>query len=99
MKNSHKGFVVQLLLIIIAVLVLGGGAYLYTQAPNSPLNQNNSSWLGSGPEKIDTDVTTIVWKTYKNDIGFELKYPTNIPPVTTSSPTPFAAYLSVAVQD
>ncbi len=31
MKNIHKGFVGPLLLIIIAVLVIGGGIYLYTQ--------------------------------------------------------------------
>jgi len=31
MKTSHRGFIVPLLLIIIAVLVVGGGAYVYVQ--------------------------------------------------------------------
>ena len=31
MKNSQKGFVLPLLLVIIAVLLVGGGAYVYTQ--------------------------------------------------------------------
>ena len=37
MKNTQKGFIVQLLLVVIALLFVGGGAYVYTQ--NKQANQ------------------------------------------------------------
>ena len=53
MKNSQKGFVVPLLLVIIAVLVIGGGVYVYenkkTEAPavvdtgTQPVNQQQTN--------------------------------------------------------
>lgn len=53
MKNSQKGFIVPLLLILIAVLVVGGGAYVYLQ--KEPASQpasdqakgTDNSWLAS----------------------------------------------------
>lgn len=38
MKNSQKGFVGALLLVIIGVLVVGGGVYIYSQKKSPPTN-------------------------------------------------------------
>jgi len=35
MKNSHRGFVGIILIILIAVTIIGGGAYFYTKSLNS----------------------------------------------------------------
>src|SRR5882724_6220939 len=43
MKNSQKGFIVPLVLILIAIVVIGGGAYVYTQhrQVSAPISNNN----------------------------------------------------------
>ncbi len=41
MKNNHQGFIVPLLIIIIAVLAIGGGAYVYTK--NKSINIDKAS--------------------------------------------------------
>lgn len=72
MKNTQRGFIVPLLIAIIAVLVVGGGVYLYTQnnsqqptalqATNSLLATSSNQYAG--------------WKTYSNTkYGFSFKYP------------------------
>ena len=46
MKNTQKGFIVPLLIVIIAVLVIGGGVYVYTKNSNpiqSALNDEATS--------------------------------------------------------
>ncbi len=60
MKTPQKGFISPLLLALVAVLLLGGGAYMYTQNKQ-----------GNQPEK-----ETANWNTYTNvQYGFEFKYP------------------------
>ncbi len=36
MKNTQRGFIVPLLLAVIAILLIGGGAYIYTQNQKTP---------------------------------------------------------------
>lgn len=78
MKNNQKGFA-PVLLILIAVAVIVGGVYLYTQ--NS---QKEESKLGiiiensvSTTEKTQsTQKTNEDWKTYRDEkYGFEFQYP------------------------
>ena len=56
MKNSQKGFIVQLLLVIIAVLVVGGGVYIYenkkTEAP--VVVDNEAEQTKQTPQQTDT---------------------------------------------
>jgi len=84
MKNQ-KGFVVPLLIAIIAVLVIGGGVYVYknkkVKAPAVPdveaqqSNQNNQQTNIQTPP-VNTQTSTANWKTYTNKkTGFEVKYP------------------------
>jgi len=39
MKNTKKGFIVPLLIAIIAVLAIGGGIYVYEQSKTTPVEQ------------------------------------------------------------
>jgi hypothetical protein len=56
MKNSQKGFVVPLL-IIIAVLVIGGGVYLYTQNKSATIDAPVSTNVQSTTTKNNQAVT------------------------------------------
>lgn len=70
MKNTQKGFILPLF-IIIAILVVGGGTYVYVNKKVAVnfVEQNNAS---------STDQYSS-WKTYKDDkYGFEFKYPNNL---------------------
>lgn len=81
MKNSKKGFVVSLIIAIVAVLVVGGG-YIYLQKVKVALNKDR---VMSMPSVIPKDYPTPViqnsdqtkdWKTYtSNPYGFYFKYP------------------------
>ena len=87
MKNNQyiqqaqykKGFIVPILIAIIALLVAGGGAYIYqnkkTEVPavvdttTQQLNQIQQQTKSS-----QTDTSTLNWETYSN-ADFSLKYP------------------------
>jgi len=63
MKKSQKGFIAPLILIIIAILVLGGGAYVYTQQKqvNPPVTENVAL-----PHTTSTQTTTQASSTTQN---------------------------------
>src|SRR5665811_1010016 len=74
MKNSQRGFIIPLLLVI-AALLLTGGAYVYMQkqsankSTENPVDQATSTTQSSNSQTAD-------WKTYQNEkYGFEVKYP------------------------
>ena len=67
--NSKKGFVIPLIIAIVAVLAVGGGYWYYSLSTsfNHSLKPNNLA--------TSTDQTA-GWKTYTNtQYGFEFKYP------------------------
>lgn len=81
MKNLQKGFIAPVLLVIIALLVIGGGVYVYknkkTEAPiiDTGTQQSNQ---GQANTQIPpaTDISMTGWKTYINTRnGYQLKYP------------------------
>lgn len=102
--NYHKGFIVPLLLALIALL-LAGGAYVYVQK-----NQTNQLVTGNValPQATSTTPTsnsqTADWKTYTNvQYGFSFKYPNNYSNTDPSSSLALAsapqALFNLAVKD
>ncbi|MSR78548.1 MAG: hypothetical protein EXS59_00155 [Candidatus Taylorbacteria bacterium] len=93
MKNSQKGFIVPLLLGIIAILVVGGGVYIYeskrVEVPavvdtgTQPANQNQQQTNTQTPpviaqQNISNNSETVNWKTYQNSSEkYSVKYPAN----------------------
>ncbi len=73
MKNLQKGFVIPLVIAIIAVLAIGGGIYYSKNKSETAINTVSNSPIPSGQtyNKISD------WKTYRNDKGFEIKYPSD----------------------
>ena len=81
MKTTHRGFIVPLLLIIVAILLAGGGAYVYMQ--NKPTNLEGtfiaidpiySSGIGVTSEQDVEKVfnTYINWARQNNQTAFGL---------------------------
>ena len=89
MNNSHRGFIVPLLLVIIALLIAGGGAYVYTQTPHATQSPVTETTTTKQPAVVapttqstltaqTSDSQTAEWKTYTNTIqGFSFKYPSS----------------------
>lgn len=77
MKNLQKGFIVPTLLVIIALLVIGGGSYIYLKntkdqpLPVKPMNEDTRSDLDN---KINLDSTSRefvgTWITAGNDFMY-----------------------------
>ncbi len=56
MKNSKKGFIIPLLVAIIAVLIVGSGAYIYSQKKSETLQNTPTTSSNFSDQK------TYVWK-------------------------------------
>lgn len=108
MKSSQKGFIVPVLLVIIAILVVGGGVYIYenkkAETPTvvsietQPVNQNQQQTnTQTPPPPITTGL-----KIYSNN-GIEFKYPatwvikTKDNEITLTSPNNGANYITLLV--
>lgn len=64
MKSNQKGFIGVVLIILIALVTVGGGVYFYTQ--------NKEVSMNSDPTNIEMNS----WKTYENkSLNFKIKYP------------------------
>jgi len=87
MKNNFKkGFIVPMLLAIIALLVVGGGMYILNnkkaEAP-APVDNTETQQTSQIQQQTSTQTTPVNtqannsnWKTYTNtQYGFEFKYP------------------------
>lgn len=86
MKNSQyvrqaqykKGFVVPLLLAIIAVLIIGGGVYIYNnkKAEAPVVIDTGTQQTDTQTSPVNTQTNNSSWKTYTNDERFyEFRYP------------------------
>ncbi len=63
---NQKGFIKDLVIVILGVLVLGGGYFVFFKK------------TANAPAETSSQTETANWKTYRSDeFGFELKYPTN----------------------
>ncbi len=78
MKNKQKGFIVPLLLAIIAVLVIGGGAYIYEIKKAQPVSEHEASPTptleNTGPKQV---VVPGMKKYVDTTFGFSFWYPTD----------------------
>ncbi len=74
MKNSQKGFVVPLLLAIIAVLVVGGGVYVYKNKTDvAPLKNQVEQQTNTQISDSNLD-----FKNYANaKLGYSISYPSS----------------------
>jgi hypothetical protein len=101
MKNSQKGFVVPLLIAIIAVLFIGGGLYYYTKGPNKPINSFIVTNPNGGEKLAIGNTYKITWQNNSGkapkaiavqtisqdgkDYGYANIITSNIPSATTGS--------------
>ncbi|MFA6340682.1 MAG: hypothetical protein WCX27_00370 [Candidatus Paceibacterota bacterium] len=56
MKNSQKGFIAPLLIAIIAILVVGGGTYIYIKRSSNP----NTTITGNQTATSTIEVTLVI---------------------------------------
>ena len=93
MKNQQKGFVVPLLVAIIALLVVSAGVYVYEnkkaevpivtnteiQQPDQVQQQTNTQTLPVNTQTINSNsIDTSNWKTYTNsNPAFSFNYPSS----------------------
>lgn len=90
MKTRQKGFIAPLVLTIVAILVLGGGAYVYLQQKqaNPPATENVTlpqatstipATNQTAPVVQTTNSQTADWKTYTNaQHGYTIQYPADV---------------------
>lgn len=86
MNHSHfrqarfkKGFIAPVVVIILAVLFLGGGAYVWkNETARSQWKVIRNFFANGQATSTQIDAQTAGWKTYQNkERGFEVKYPTD----------------------
>lgn len=85
MKNLQKGFIVPIILVIIALLAIGGGVYFYKnkkiETPavvNTETQQTNTQTppVNTQTNNSPSQNNTSNWKTYTStQYGFDFKYP------------------------
>lgn len=90
MKNSQKGFIVPTLLIIIALLVIGGGVYIYknkksdipvivdtgTQEPNQDKTNINPPIKNTETKQSTVTLIDANWKQFRNDkYHYQINFP------------------------
>ena len=72
MRNTQKGFIVPLLIAIIAVLAIGGGIYVFEQSKPQQTEQQPTTYN----QAVSTTNQTTNSKTYTNSqYGFQINYP------------------------
>lgn len=72
--NYHKGFIAPLLLILVALFLLGGGAFVYQQTKLTSQPVTQPEIATSTAQTVNSQ--KIGWKTYRSEkYGFILQYP------------------------
>lgn len=75
--NSKKGFVIPIIIAIVAIFAIGGG-YYYTQKSDFLKDDKKENVVTDNSKITSTTDETKDWKTYTNTaFGFEIKYPTD----------------------
>jgi len=99
MKNQQKGFIAPLLLALIALLLIGGGVYVYeknkqvnlsiTASSTAQTTQTTQSSNQTVPIAQTSNSQTAGWKTYANNqYGFSFQYPSYLGDVVIASSSP-----------
>lgn len=82
MKNSQKGFIVPVLFVIIALLVVGGGVYVYQNKKVEKLNVNGETPQPNQTQQTNTQSPATTQnstsKIYQHTLGlYSISYPSN----------------------
>jgi len=74
MKNKQRGFIVPILIALIALMAVGGGVYVYNQNKiEMPVDMTNQV---QNTNTQNNSIATSDWKIYLNNEGFyEFSYP------------------------
>ncbi len=87
MKNLQKGFVAPVFLVVIAILIIGGGLYIYEDKKANNTGSTEVKQYNQIPETTKQDSVIAPsqnsqktpisnWKTYVNsDLGYSISYP------------------------
>lgn len=80
MKTTQRGFIVPLLLILIALVLAGGGAYIYTQMKQAnPFVSEGTALPQASSTELAANSQTADWKTYVNTkYHYSIRYPSNL---------------------
>lgn len=82
MKTITRGFIVPALIIVVALLIAGGGAYVLTQKKAESPKNTETATLPEATSTIhtsDVSIANTVWKTYTNSQhGWTVQYPPNV---------------------
>jgi hypothetical protein len=77
--NNQKGFIVPLLIAIIAVLLIGGGVYIYSNEKVEAPIVVDTNVPTQATSTQATSTQTSDWKTYTNtQYGFSFSYPSDV---------------------
>lgn len=83
MKNTQKGFIIPLLIVVIAVLAIGAGVYVFEQGKTKQVEQQSTTNNQTIPTSTSQATTPSAnqyaeWKTYSNTVyHYSIKYPNN----------------------
>ncbi len=74
MKNSQKGFIVPVLIMIIVLMLIGGGTYIYLQNNKitiTPINQQNNEKISTTTvtSSIQPEITVVAQSLNGNFVG------------------------------
>jgi hypothetical protein len=88
--NYHKGFIAPLFLALIAILLIGGGVYVFIQTkPTSQEVTENPTPAQTTPPTQTSNSQMADWKTYTNtQYSFTFKYPSYLGDIVVTSSSP-----------
>lgn len=82
MKNLQKGIIVSMLIVIIAILLIVGGVFIYTKNNSTNIVEDTNTKVSTNKENTD-------WKTYTNEeYGFSFQFPSYLGNVEVAASNP-----------